>query len=265
MNAKAAKKFVRRLLGMKSWDDPSFEAAIQRALLEPGDVVYDIGANVGDLSAWLYPQLVGPTGKVFAFEPIPESYAQLCRTCQIAGETGQVVTFPFGLSDETGVRQMGYDPTNSQMASLSADGSSIECQFFTLDTARRMWQLPVPTLVKVDVEGAELFVFRGSQETLLHGPMVFFEAFLPWQRKLGVAMWDVLSLLKELGYRFTFQCPEGLIDHEPSEYLPAPKEYERGYNMLAHLPKHAERVARLGALRPGGRIPPMASAPMLNK
>ena len=56
------------------------EPALWRKLVKPGDTVLDIGANIGALTLPLS-DMVGPTGRVFAFEPHPQNFMLLKQNC----------------------------------------------------------------------------------------------------------------------------------------------------------------------------------------
>jgi FkbM family methyltransferase len=260
------KRLVRPLLGLNNWETvPDFEETIFCTLIERGDCVYDIGANVGT-SANTFSAAAGESGLVIAFEPVPQTFVKLCRQVAGPGRRAPVVPFPIGVSDFNGTRNLCFCKNNSGLSSLGgiADGEWIECRFAMLDSVRETFALPEPDFMKVDVEGAELLVFHGAAQTLATGPLIFVEAFRPWQRTLGIEMWDVLSLLIGCGYEFLFQCPEGLIEHRPTADAPCPAEYERGYNVIAHLPKHSQRIAKLNHLHQGNTVPRMKPPPLLN-
>lgn len=134
--------------------------------VSPGDWVLDIGANVGIYSARLS-ELVGPEGRVFAFEPIPDTFELLAANAQ---------HFPFpnatllnvAASDTASLARMNiphWDAggQNYYEAHIVAngDGTSI----FTLPVDALHVPQPVQ-LVKIDTEGHELAVLRGMTELL---------------------------------------------------------------------------------------------------
>ena len=91
-------------------------------------------------------------------------------------------------------------------------------------------------------------------------PLMLIEVFAPWERAFGYRPWELLSWLLERGYRLLFACPNGLVEHVPTESGPFPPEYEMGYNVVAFLPEiHSERIGALKHLRAGagGRLLPM--------
>ncbi len=135
-----------------------------------GQVVFDVGANVGLHTAYLS-RLVGPEGKVFAFEPNPALKQGLSRTCK---SLGNAHLFSLALSNECGQRPL-YVPADHTMASLRKwqPAAEIQCKVSTLDSLN----LPQPSFIKCDVEGAELNVFQGARCILDRpdAPIVLFE------------------------------------------------------------------------------------------
>lgn len=285
------KRAVRELLSMPQWPKDyrielgrfqarCLEEQIYKAIICEGDICYDIGANIGEISL-LFSMLTGPKGKVVSFEPVWPTYQKLCSNIQKADCHGAtIITIPSGLAESEKTALIQVPSGDFGMASLAESSrwsdvnpgtgmQSYECRFTTLDGLLKQTCLPSPDFVKVDVEGAELFVLRGAQGFFDagHRPLMLIEIFAPWEYAFGYQPWDVLSLLTGLGYAFLFVCPEGLVQHEPSEQTPFPEQYAQGYNILAFQPEaHAGRIDRLSTLRQGsgGLILAMDPPPMPN-
>lgn len=136
------------------WNYERHVSETLRQLLRSGDVVYDIGANIG-----LHTILLHKLGaKVFAFEPNPALIPNLQRTIR-ALPSAQLL--PVALSDQSGTATL-FVPVDHDMASLGnwrEETERRQCSMTTLDAL----DLPRPDLIKCDVEGAELRVFRGGQ------------------------------------------------------------------------------------------------------
>jgi FkbM family methyltransferase len=138
-------------------------------VVRPGDAALDVGANRGFVTVALA-ALVGPSGQVVGFEPNPELLANLRRT---ASGLPRAHVLPYALSDVSG-EAMLHVPAMSEVASLSADyarrdcGSAAPraCAVRRIDDLVAAGEVPRPDFVKVDVEGAELLVFRGARDTL---------------------------------------------------------------------------------------------------
>src|SRR5882762_7707062 len=85
------------------------EANTFRQLIRPGDVVADIGANIGSHTL-LYSQLVGPQGRVIAFEPQPKIFHMLCANLALNG-LANVATYQAGVGREAGVLKVSPPET----------------------------------------------------------------------------------------------------------------------------------------------------------
>ena len=153
--------------------------------------------------------------------------------------------------------------------SQAQNSDSYRIRLMTIDSFLSSTGLQPPTFMKIDVEGAELFVLRGASELFSsgHRPLMIIEIFAPWEKAFGYQPWEPFSWLIERGYQFLFACPNGLIEYYPTQAQPFPPEYEMGYNVLAYCPLfHGERVGRVKHLRPGSRtkLLPMAPPPRPN-
>jgi FkbM family methyltransferase len=162
--------FLRYLTGDA---EPEVQEALAE-LIEPGQTVYDVGANIGFFTI-LCSRLVGPTGKVYAFEPIPENLVTLRHNIALNNLTN-VVVVEQALSASTGTAEMFVSPW-SAFHSLNVDGASkrenhgpdggqITVETITLDEFVQGDGVSAPDLIKLDVEGAELLVVAGMHETL---------------------------------------------------------------------------------------------------
>lgn len=156
------------------WPNQIGEDRLILRLLSPGDVVYDVGANIGYTSL-LFAHAAGPAGKVFAFEPSPRAYRLLKRQSE---HCPRITPFQLGLSDRTGT--LAFNETDSLTGSslhLTNGLPVIEVAVDTLDAIVTRTQ-EQPTFVKIDAEGHEASIIRGMSEVLggKAPPTVMFEA-----------------------------------------------------------------------------------------
>lgn len=185
------------------------EQIVMRRFVREGDTVFDIGANFG-VHTVLLSQLTGPRGRVLAFEPNGELLPTLALT--IDG-LGNAALHRCALSDED-TEATFFIPSDRAMASLS-DWTSLEpmselrqrlalgkahtitVQQARMDTLVSNGIVPMPNFIKCDVEGAELKVFRGGQETLDRGdaPVILFEAGPESAAGFGLSMTDAAGFL----------------------------------------------------------------------
>ena len=126
------------------------QLALKR-LVRPGDVVYDVGAHVGFFTIILS-RLVGAAGQVYAFEPVPENYAYLLRHT-VLNRITNVVAVKAAIGFATGMRHFGRGP-HSATGRLSGH-EGFECEVYNLVEYMLAHNLRPPSLIKIDVEGAE--------------------------------------------------------------------------------------------------------------
>lgn len=155
-----------------------YGTSLFRALLQSGDTVVDVGANLGEYSL-LSAKRVGPTGRVLAFEPHPVNYQRLSRSV-ITNRSNNVMLFPLALSDATGFAYLDkLETANSGLARVVTevkDEPVVEVQCETLDAIVERERISQVDVLKVDVEGSEPAVLSGAKRLLTRDkPLVFFE------------------------------------------------------------------------------------------
>jgi FkbM family methyltransferase len=258
-----------------------FEEQIYGAIVRPGDLAFDVGANLGNVSRYLA-RLCGKNGKVVAFEPVWPTYEALCgRLAEDYGmDRAPIICVPFGAAEIDKIAEITLPdgkhgeatlaPVQSMASSNSSPGHvSLSARFVRLDGFAAASRLGIPNFAKIDVEGAEKFVIEGASEWLVSAnpPAMLIELFAPWERMFNYTPWEVLRLLKAAGYTFFFQCPEGLVRHDPTEATPFPDLYKRGYNVVVvSEEKHPGAFGSLQKLLVGSgtSILPMYPAPLPN-
>ena len=138
--------------------------------VKPGQVVYDIGANVGAYSL-IAGHLVGETGMVYAMEPASMMNAALVANVRLNSMNKQVWPVHLALSDNRflGVLNV-FSPTSG--AANHTLSKSIAGEFdeptvvMQLDLLRTIFELKRPNHIKIDVDGHELQVVTGAKRTL---------------------------------------------------------------------------------------------------
>lgn len=136
--------------------------------LQPGDVYYDVGSNIGQ---FLIPmsKVVGERGRAFGFEPHPLNHQRLAENIDLNRLTNAHV-FQVALSDGAGEIEMFGQRGTATMVWRAAARHKAEVtaivQTVRGDDLRLAEGLPIPKAVKIDVEGAEFAVLTGLRETL---------------------------------------------------------------------------------------------------
>ena len=184
-------------------------------LIRNGDCVLDVGANYGHYTV-LYSHLVGSSGRVYGFEPVPQSTRELHR--RIAGEAmyGNIVLSNAAVTDTSGLELTISIPNDDYgQASLATHthGSwrrgdnivQLKCQTITLDDYLAKSDIQKVDFIKIDVEGAELLVLKGAANLLrTHRPVIHLEYFEQWSKAFGYSLTDLVTFLESCGYRNFF-------------------------------------------------------------
>jgi len=184
-----------------------------RSLVGTGHIAFDVGANIGVYSV-LLSRLCGSTGRVWAIEPVPDTYWRLRETLAL-NRCENVTPVQSAVCDVTGVVRMSlFGPQFAEWNTLGTpkmtgpDGKlvspsqSVEVPSWTLDEFCETQRIERINFLKVDVEGFELSVFRGA-ERLLQERRVDYICFEISQEPLkgaGVESGKVFEALETLGY-----------------------------------------------------------------
>ena len=171
LDTRSAAELVRLTASRKEpWTVSWIEA------IGPGGILFDIGANVGaySLIAARQPAKI----PVFAFEPSFENYAALCRNVAHNRCEDLITPLAIALGARTGIETFNYQSLDAGTA-LHTLGASIDYRgqpfepklrqrliAMSLDDAVRILALPVPSHLKVDVDGTEMDVLQGAAKTL---------------------------------------------------------------------------------------------------
>lgn len=151
----------------------TYEPAVQTvyaALLEPGMTVYDVGANVGFL-AILAARLIGPEGQVVCFEPLPANVDAIQHNAALnAFSNISVIREALGRQEGTSEFLVSGDVGWGKLAGAGGDPGdltgTIPVSVVQLSRAVTQHRLPLPDLIKVDIEGGEVGMLEGSAELL---------------------------------------------------------------------------------------------------
>jgi FkbM family methyltransferase len=179
------------------WSEGEFD--IFRQVLSPGDVVVEVGANIGTHTVGLA-QAVGDSGAVIAFEPQRFVFQLLCanialngllnvhtRFCALGASSGtiNVPMFDFSAVNNVGGLIIGGD-SGEQVALEALDGMGFQ----------RI------KLLKIDVEGMEADVLAGAAQTIRNcQPVIYIEN--EFKDKSG----QLIGMLQDLGYRMWWHLP----------------------------------------------------------
>ena len=200
------------LLGDEVWEP--LETAAFLAYAQEGMCVFDVGANIGYYTL-LAARAVGPSGRVYAFEPEPHNFELLTRNVAENGFTN-VRPINAAVSNRAGVVRLHLDDANFGAHSFdpgsvrNSSGRSVEAETVQLDDFADEARAFAGVLVKVDVQGAEGLVVEGGRRLLALPKVTAFMEF--WPEALARAQADAARLLvdlENLGFRFEdIESPE---------------------------------------------------------
>ncbi len=144
-------------------------------VLKPGDVFWDVGANVGFVSSY-FAQPRYQLSSLHAFEPNPVPFKVL-QSLFATHAFGRV--HPFGLGNKKETITMSISADGSCIGTMTRDlkeDRRIQVEIRNGDLVRRELQLPCPNVIKIDVEGFEPNVFAGLRDTIAEcRPIIVFE------------------------------------------------------------------------------------------
>ena len=168
--------------------------------VKEGTNAIDVGAHIG-IHTIVMSRKAGPQGAVFAFEPQKKMYAEQLLNLKI-NNCNNVVSIPKALGECSKTIQMSVrDPINEGGTSIGEGGDFAE--MITLDSLN----LQNVSLIKIDVEHYEYFVFKGAKDTILRNkPVIIFEIMGKYDYETGSdeikQQYDrVIALVESFGYK----------------------------------------------------------------
>ncbi len=213
--SESSKRFISRFFGPRfhqklrkiylAWDVPrrgrpsEVECRVVEDLIQPGDSVADLGANIG-LYSFLFSQLVGPTGRVYSCEPLGENLAILESVIRKA-KLSNVTLLPCAVGSRPGQQTMviprGGDSGGYYLAHFQEVGDSGDSRMVDVVTLDQLWEsgrVPHLDFLKCDVEGAEAEALKGGRKMI--------EALLPGflMEVIRRTSEEVFAFFSELGY-----------------------------------------------------------------
>ena len=204
-----------------------YEPEVQRTLTrfaQPGDIVVDVGANCG-LHMMLLAHAVGPTGRVHAIEPNPKLVACLRLGIDRVPNTTLHACAVGERREELTLYVPEHDNGQASLADWTVglgNRSNIRTSKVQVVPLRDLLDSQ-PTLMKVDVEGAEVMVFRGAREFLDRpdAPVILFEELALGEKAMGVAPHaaaDFLLGLERPGYSLNILQDDGSLSPYTTEH-----------------------------------------------
>lgn len=192
-------KLLLNLKAEKSRWLGTYEPELQEALrefLRPGMVVYDVGANIGYITLMMAHN-VGESGRVFAFEALPENVGRIEKNIAL-NQNNNVSVIASAVLDKTApVRFYVHDSVGMGKAAGSAGRreehyrAEMEVQGISLDDFVYLQGNPAPAAVKMDIEGGEVLALPGMLRILHeYHPVLLLELHGP---ESEIVAWDTLT------------------------------------------------------------------------
>jgi FkbM family methyltransferase len=175
--------------------------------VRPGMVVVDGGASCG-ICTVVAARLVGPSGRVFSFEPGVEAFSTLTKNIEL-NRLINVRAHCAARSDRDGRAQLYHHEHGPNSFSIGHSGNtaidSDPVVTRALDEVFRKEHAGGLGFIKLDVEGAEELVLRGARKIIARScPTIQFEVNATGAKQLGLHPYGAWELLKTWGYRFFF-------------------------------------------------------------
>ncbi len=174
--------------------------------LAPGFVVLDVGGNVGQ-TAMTMGLKVGNTGKVYSFEPFPDTYKKFLHNLSLNQNIVNVDAINIALGAEAAELQMyvkvTFNSGENRLVSATQlqDGSLVTVQVSTIDAFVQSASLSKIDFMKIDVEGFEMNVLKGAGQTLkTHRPTLFIELDDRNLQSQGSSAAELCNYLLSCGY-----------------------------------------------------------------
>lgn len=216
------------------------EVSFILSALKPGMIFFDVGANAG-LFAISAAKKIGGNG-VFAFEPCSSTCELLKRNLQLNSLAGvNVVQSALGESVGGGVLQInvrGRDGLNTLGRATHPDSKVVgqeNVPITTLDVFMQEHNVLRVDVMKVDIEGAELMMFRGARDLLARAdaPLILYEGFGALTRGFGYHPVEILWFLESCGYSLF------VLNSESGEISKLQPDYQYDSMVIAAKPGHA--------------------------
>jgi FkbM family methyltransferase len=230
-----------------------------RTLCAAGDTIVEVGANIGTESIH-FSRIVGSAGRVVCFEPVPENADTLREQLRINNITN-VDLRQAAVSATAGRVQFAAPQSelNSGQGRIVAGGAAdevIDVECVVLDDLVTRGEVPVPRLIVMDVQGAELFVLRGCHAVLRERrPPVILEVETDALAEHKQTPADVREFFDTVGYRCWQVGKWGLSPARPTEFqfgnwlaLPARND-ERADDVARRVHAAIRRAALLPLIR----------------
>lgn len=184
--------WVSKLRGLTAFEaDENF----LRNYLKAGDVVVDVGANIG-FHTLISSVTVGQEGKVYSIEAHPKTYKALCGNIKF-NDFGNIKTYNLAIGEKQGHITFS-DKRQDDRNSVVSNSEGIRVEMKPLDSME-FSESPI-ALLKVDVEGYEKFVFDGAKQLRENTLCVCYELAEDHCQEFGYSCAELNEMLITMGF-----------------------------------------------------------------
>jgi len=194
------------------------ETQVMKDNIKKGDIVIDCGANIGYYTL-LFSELVGKSGKVFAFEPDPANFSLLQKNLKV-NNVNNVVALNLAVSDKNGEDILFLDKNNVGHNRMYSEGDKdkdkIKINCVKLDDYFKNFKREI-NLIKLDIEGAEGKAIKGSLNLIKKNKDIkLILEFFPFALKsCGTEPGELLTILRKKGFNVE-EINEGTSELTPT-------------------------------------------------
>jgi FkbM family methyltransferase len=206
---------------------------VVKDLVKPGMHVLDVGANIGYYTL-IFARLVGPTGRVWAFEPTAKFREQLKWHIERNGILSRVNVIPFGLSDKSMTSTISMDDTSATLHWTSDVSPQQElATLHPLDDVASDLGIKRIDFIKVDIDGHEPSFLRGASKLLRQfHPLITLEFAQHCLHVAGSDVREQARLLRELDYIICCEKTRKPFESE-MQFLMECGNFDHSCNVLA--------------------------------
>jgi FkbM family methyltransferase len=190
--------------------------------LKGDDVVFDIGASIGLFTVCAATFV--RSGKIFAFEPDPENRERLLENIRL-NLLENIVVVDWAVSDAEGEATLhtdgsaGYAPSFIKKQGSNAPQGQVKVKTSSLDLRLSNSDLPIPDVLKIDVEGAEGLCIKGTQKLLSHAfgrrpRLIFLELHPEFLSDFKTSAEIVTSSITDFGYKLLWSQTRNKQEHQ---------------------------------------------------
>jgi FkbM family methyltransferase len=201
-----------------------------KKLIKKGDVILDIGANVGFYSNFFSNQ-TGTSGKVHCFEPDKKNFHYLTKTTK---GKNNVVLNQKAVSDQNGTIELyESDTLNIDHRTYKPELYKNSCKVDTITIDNYIGGNYLVNFIKLDIQGAEFNALKGMKNTLeKNKEIIIFTEFWPYGLKLsGNSKEELFNYFKQLNF-FVYHIDDGLTAIDEKDLNKFREEEKDYYNVL---------------------------------